>query len=113
MSRRERILRKTCAENGCTEFARWSFSSLRELKESYEAKQKDWWCVRHKRKDEVLSTSNNTTERTLVSVKSINGSDKLFWSGGSGFAYGPGFKAFADDFPEGTQLIVTARISIP
>lgn len=42
----------------------------------------------------------------------------LFWIGegessGSGFTFGPGFKAFATDFPEGTQLRITAEVVIP
>lgn len=44
--------------------------------------------------------------------------DGLFWipeggTTGSGFTHGPGYKAFADDFPEGTRLIVTAWIELP
>lgn len=41
----------------------------------------------------------------------------LFWIGDgearSGFTYGPGFRAFATDFPEGTKLLITAEIEIP
>lgn len=41
----------------------------------------------------------------------------LFWSGSgaltSGFIHGPGFKAFADDFPEGTRLRVTVEVVLP
>lgn len=42
----------------------------------------------------------------------------LFWlpeggAHGSGFTHGPGFKAHANDFPEGTRLTVTTRIDMP
>jgi hypothetical protein len=43
----------------------------------------------------------------------------LFWfpeggpRTGSGFQHGPGFRAFANDFPVGTRLIVTARLELP
>lgn len=40
----------------------------------------------------------------------------LFWMGegySSGRISGPGFKAWADDFPEGTRLTITARIEVP
>lgn len=42
----------------------------------------------------------------------------LYWlpeggAHGSGFTHGPGFKAHADDFPEGTRLTVTTQIEIP
>jgi hypothetical protein len=38
---------------------------------------------------------------------------ELFWNTGSGFIYGSGYKAFADDFPEGTILRITAEIILP
>ncbi|MFK5282653.1 hypothetical protein ACI3PL_24120, partial [Lacticaseibacillus paracasei] len=37
----------------------------------------------------------------------------MYWDSGSEFAHGPGFKAWAADFPEGTRLIVTVRIETP
>lgn len=37
----------------------------------------------------------------------------LFWDDGSGFTHGTGYKAYADDFPPGTRLIITARIELP
>ncbi|GAA2346568.1 hypothetical protein [Dactylosporangium salmoneum] len=42
----------------------------------------------------------------------------LFWlpeggTSGSGFAFGPGFAAHADDFPEGTRLVVSTQIIAP
>lgn len=41
----------------------------------------------------------------------------LFWTGGgvltSGLTDGPGFKAFANDFPEGTRLRVTVEVLPP
>ena len=42
--------------------------------------------------------------------------DGLFWLGGglsSGFTFGPGFKAFANDFPEGTKIVITATLEVP
>jgi hypothetical protein len=59
---------------------------------------------------EVLAADNDATEKVLVSKRGAGGN--MYWDR-SGFVYGPGFKAFADDFPEGTQLVVTARIVMP
>ncbi len=36
----------------------------------------------------------------------------LYW-GHSGFMFGPGFKAWAKDFPVGTRIRVTAEITLP
>jgi len=33
--------------------------------------------------------------------------------GNFGFVSGPGFKAYAKDFPPGARLIITARIELP
>ncbi|GAA0720209.1 hypothetical protein GCM10010199_25560 [Dactylosporangium roseum] len=42
----------------------------------------------------------------------------MYWlpeggTSGSGFTFGPGFKAHADDFPEGTRLVITAQVLLP
>lgn len=42
--------------------------------------------------------------------------DGLFWLGGgfdSGFTHGPGFKAFAKDFPEGTKIHIVVTVEVP
>ncbi len=36
----------------------------------------------------------------------------LYWDS-MGFVHGPGFRAFAKDFPEGTVIRVTAEIILP
>lgn len=35
-----------------------------------------------------------------------------FW-GSSGFIHGPGFKAYPNDFPEGTIIRITAEVILP
>lgn len=32
---------------------------------------------------------------------------------GNGFVWGPGFKAYAKDFPEGTRVTITAEVLVP
>lgn len=77
-------------------------------------------CTRHRNPDEVLSGEVPTRTRTLIASRSTryNLPKNLFWfeegtETGSGFVYGPGFKAYADDFPEGTRLTITAQIDPP
>lgn len=111
MSKREWPLRKTCAHPGCGETKTWRYSTQRDLRESYELKH-EYRCVRHTKPDEVLSASNLQVEWSAVSAATIPGLPDRFW-GHSGFLHGPGFKAFANDFPEGTRLVVVARIEIP
>ncbi len=74
-----------------------------------------WRCVRHS--EHVLSPSNLTREVTITAGPSA-GVTGLFWHGHpmglvSGFAYGPGWKAFAGDFPEGTRIVVRVEAVLP
>jgi hypothetical protein len=101
------------------------FDSLRDRAEHVKKYGTAWSCTRHDKPNEVLSTANPVTERVLIAstspYESVHGTrtlPDLFWFGagpltGSGLCTGPGFKAFASDFPEGTRLIITARIEPP
>lgn len=113
MARRDWPLRFACAHNGCTEHVTFRYDTQRDLRESAELKWygggKGWLCTRHNKPNEVLSADNPETHAELISREEAYG---LFF-GSSGFVHGPGFKAFAKDFPPGTKLIITARIEIP
>lgn len=111
MAKREYKLTKRCAHEGCTEIGRWTYETVRDLQTSFENKN-EYRCVRHSSPNSVLGSSNTTTEKILLN-KSMEGLPGLYWDGYSGFIFGPGFKAFANDFPEGTRLVVTARIEFP
>lgn len=125
MSRRgPYITTRVCAQEGCQERSHFSYPTLREQREGH-AFRKDlppWKCSRHNRPEQVLTPENR--ERTQVCVAEFGKGkyieDKLFWTGDgadgtltSGFTFGPGFKAYAEDFPPGTRLVITARIEIP
>ena len=119
MSRREAIHRAQCAEPRCGEITFWTYANqsdrrdhLRRLAET------PWRCTRHTQPDRVLSVENATREYVVTATRLLHLPDHLFWiaddeKSGSGFTFGPGFKAFAKDFPEGTRLVVTARIETP
>jgi hypothetical protein len=104
-----------CSYEGCTEYGHYSADSRREYIELCK-RYSTWACVRHRCPKEVLSESNSLLESSQTVVVLPSGK---YWTTdatskpGSGFQYGPGFKAFADDFPVGTKLIITARIELP
>lgn len=77
--------------------------------------KREWRCTRHRVPEEVLSPTNLERQKVLVCQQSENHPDliKRFWNGTNGFVFGDGYKAYADDFPEGTKLIVTAKIELP
>lgn len=105
------IFRATCGHDGCNEFVRYEAdnrSHYIDLSKRYGNGQ--WRCVRHAQPDQVLSASNS---KTVEELRVINSDGNLYWGkekAFSGFSHGPGFKAFAEDFPEGTVLRITAEI---
>lgn len=123
MGRRGSSRRVPCSQTGCTEAGWFEYDTQREAVEhARELTRRPYLCVRHRDADEVLAEGNAERVHVLVASKvpfrdgeSLPG---LYWlpeggTSGSGFAHGPGFKAFAKDFPEGTRLVVTARVEPP
>ncbi len=114
MARRPQIMRFKCGHEGCTEFVRYEYSSRDEairLQKSYYPDK--WRCTRHTRPNEVLSGANSVLTSEMRVFEEPNGkywgTDKAW----CGFIHGPGFKAFAEDFPTGTVIRVTAEIVRP
>lgn len=109
---------RRCAAHGCRE----SRISRYELKREYAdavryEKDNPWRCLRHDKPESVLSVHNlEVTHVTEPSVQKFSEYDGAligtYWDG-SGFIYGPGFRAWPEDFPVGTQLVIAARIVLP
>jgi hypothetical protein len=119
MARREYRFSPVCGYDGCGKRAYYVYDTRREQAESMARLRRDGWlCSRHARPNEVLSVENPVVEDVLVSYET----DYRFWAGpekgaerkgGNGFVYGHGFKAWAEDFPTGTRLVITARVELP
>lgn len=112
MGRRETFVHFKCGHLGCSEYANYRCDNRREVADLQRRYHPDKWrCVRHTKPDEVLSESNLVKTAEFQVFELPNG---RYWGDaekvGSGFVYGPGFKAYADDFPPGTRLRVTAEI---
>jgi hypothetical protein len=60
--------------------------------------------------EDMLSITDRIKVKTFVSKLRKSG---IYWDEFHGLISGYGFKAFADDFPEGTQLKITAEIILP
>lgn len=99
-----------CGHPGCCEVANYESATRAEQGKLYESYgNKKWRCVRHSQPDSVLGPDNLRRVYELTSDARPHG---VYW-GHSGFVYGPGFRAFAADFPAGTTLRVTAEIIMP
>jgi hypothetical protein len=119
MARRERLRTIRCAHAGCRETTTYAYGCNREYAEiEADQQRRPWRCFRHNKPNEHLRPDNATTTAT-VTVTEYVGRDRkptgiLSWKpGGAGLISGPGFIAYAADFPEGTRLVVTARIEMP
>lgn len=107
--------RRICTHEDCKEFSITNHRTQKEMRE-YESTKRKWTCNRHSYPEEVLSIDVNSTIQVLTVESNeygqywrISGAKKL----SSGFQFGNGYKAWADDFPIGTKLKVTAEIITP
>ena len=113
-----------CSHEGCEECGYYAFSTKRELADHYKRVSK-WLCVRHTNPSSVLGLDNLSTSTKLIcKVKLMDDGKPLgkFWQEerdfgtdrvSSRFQYGNGYKAYANDFPEGTEIVITASVSLP
>lgn len=108
-----RTVRFRCGHDGCTE---WTHYEIMDRAHSIDLQKRygngQYRCVRHTNLDSVLSQDRRRIVHEVTAESRGVDKAKLYW-GNSGFAHGPGFKAFADDFPAGTILRVTAEIVLP
>lgn len=112
MARRGGTARFRCPTDDCTEAAFYEYSSNADYARLYRG--------RHRNPEQLLTPSNPT--RTVVltadSSKRFPELDKLFWREddaadvGSGYTFGPGFSAHADDFPKGSRLVITITADV-
>lgn len=113
-----------CSHEGCGDVEYYTFNTQRELADHYK-RISTYTCVRHKNPLSVLGINNLTTSTKLVcKIKLMDDGNPLgkFWQEevdfgtnkvSSAFQYGNGYKAYANDFPEGTEIVVTASVSLP
>lgn len=126
MASRRRSFTVRCADPTCTKTTFYEYATNAEYASAHK-RSEGWRCTRHENPEQVLGPAN--LERTAVLVATTLYTEPDRWDSearplgrywipeggttGSGFAYGPGYKAHADDVPEGTRLVVTARLELP
>ncbi|NOR03665.1 hypothetical protein HGK72_26805 [Mycolicibacterium fortuitum] len=116
MARRGYTRVRRCAEEGCREVSHVHYEYKRDWADAVrrEAGQPPWKCLKHDKPDVVLSPTNRERTGVLLCEQKDYG---RFWKEdgrtGSGFVSGAGFRAWADDFPPGTELIITVQAVLP
>jgi hypothetical protein len=119
VSRRARTLSIPCHHPGCTEHARFEYDNQRDAAR-IDRDHATWKCVRHAAGMANLAADNPTRTCVMVVIVFPHMPQHRFFraegapsTSGSGFVYGPGFQAHAEDFPVGTRLTVTASVELP
>lgn len=103
-------LRVHCGHAGCTEVAFYEAYNRKEYSDLCQRYgQGRWKCLRHTRMNENLSVDDRVKTFEIESREESYG--KYF--GNFGILTGPGFKAYASDFPVGTKIRVTAEVILP
>jgi hypothetical protein len=102
-----------CGAMGCKEVSFRTFDTKREARQ---AERRSWLCLRHSRPHEVLSAQCPATSKEFTATPGPG--NRLYWKSlsgelESGYQSGPGFRCWANDWPEGTRLIVECRIEQP
>lgn len=100
-----------CHYPGCDKTAFYEYDNKQDKIAGFK-NHASWMCARHTNPDQVMSPTSTERETSIVSHVCNGTGGKKFWNH-FGVLYGPGFKAYADDFPEGTMITVTAKIELP
>lgn len=114
MARRGYDVSVQCSFDGCQERDRFHFDTQSDMARHFKRSPREkHTCIRHSLPDEVLSSTNRVRVNVMTNFETDHG---RFWGNDrpfSGFASGPGFRAFADDFPAGTKIKVTTELIFP
>ena len=117
MRRRGGTVVVRCIEKGCREDAIYDWRTIKERAE-ISKRAVSYRCLKHSRPTEWLRVGNARTEKVLVARRLAGLPNHLFWvdgdaTTGNGFAHGSGYRAFAEDVPDGTVLRVIATLELP
>lgn len=110
----KRMVRVKCGHEGCSEYAHYEADNRADairIDNTYGNGR--WRCVRHRQPNEVLSPESPETVFTMQVFEEPHGKYWGVEKASNGFVHGPGFKGFAEDFPVGTTIEVTAKITLP
>jgi hypothetical protein len=106
-----------CHTEGCRESATVEYSTLRERAETAKSTYySNWKCTRHRSPEKLLTPGGGAVQAVLVCYEESYG---RFWrpegstKGGNGFDFSTAHNAYADDFPVGTRLVITAYVETP
>lgn len=115
--RRGGIIPARCKVSGCKEDTFYEYATQAEYAEKKRLADA-YLCLKHDKPSEWLRPEQPRIEAVVIATRLPGLPNDLFWvpeggTTGSGFTHGPGFRAFADDVPEGTRLRVVATLELP
>lgn len=117
MPRREYHLTRQCVGDDCHEVERHTYDTQREYFEaSRRYANRPYRCSRHQPENLQPNSSGRHVTITCQHPDAKlfpHSQDSHTWSDGSGFTFGPGFNAFAEDFPIGAKIHITISVELP
>lgn len=105
---------------GCGETGIYEVATAAERKQ-VNARAPSWRCVRHSRNGTDVVSAQNPRVVTKLIARRHPELKKNFWHTveddgaevcGSGFMSGPGFKLFAEDVPDGTEVFIECTLQV-
>lgn len=109
--KREWRLTVKCTEPGCSEVARYSYETRKDMASSYEQRNASTWkCVTHSNPSRNLSMDRKFVEWT--SQPSRETDSGRYWEN-SGVLIDRAYYAKAADFPVGTRIRITCEAIVP
>lgn len=105
-----------CGADGCNEHRHYEADNKKEASRLYTKYGNGRYrCARHTNEEQVMGINNIQRETVLTAEESKKYPElkELFWGGSQGFISGPGFKAYSNDMPKGTKIIITAKLVLP
>jgi hypothetical protein len=117
MAKREYHLTRQCVGDGCHAVERHTYNTQREYFDAQrQYANRPYHCARHRPENLQPDSGKRHVVITCDHADAIaypNIQDMHFWSTGSGYAFGPGFNAYAEDFPIGAKIHITISVELP
>lgn len=107
---RTQVTTLQCVEPGCREVGRYAYDNRKDYERIHRT-YSPYKCFRHSNKATWLTPEDRSRTTELTVAARSHG--LYFEPISNGYTHGPGFNAYASEFPAGTRIIVTATALLP
>jgi len=117
MAKREYHLTRHCVGEGCHDVQIYTYHTQKDYHDALRRyANQPYHCPRHEPENlqpnspprHIIITCEHPDAKLFPNIQ-----DGHYWSDGSGFTFGPGFNAEAEDFPIGAKIHIDISIELP